>query len=272
MKLSGIITLLTDFGLGDGYVAIMKGVILGIAPRATIVDITHDVAPQSIAQGAYLLSTSYRYFPPGTIHVAVVDPGVGGDRRPIAIATPRALFVGPDNGLLAPVLDEARREGGDVQVVELNEPRYWLPEVSTTFHGRDIFSPVAAHLLNGTPLREVGRGISDLRPSSSRQPEQGSDGTIEGRIIHIDRYGNCITNITRDYLREHDFGSRLHVEIAGERLPGLYRAYSLGPVGVPMALIGSSGHLELAVCNGNAAKSLGVTADDRLRVVRADAI
>lgn len=270
MKASGIITLLTDFGLSDAYVAIMKGVILSIAPRATIVDITHEVPPQSILEGAYLLQTSYRFFPPGTIHVAVVDPGVGTDRRPIAIQTDRSALVGPDNGLLAPIVDEIRADRGDVRIVELTEQKFWLPVISATFHGRDIFSPVAAHLLNGAALAELGRPIVDIRPSVVPAPTPGLMGAVEGQIIHVDRYGNCITNITRGDLDEHAFDGRLHVDIAGERLTGLYRAYSLGPVGVPMALIGSSGHLELAVCNGNAAKSLGVTAGDRLRVVRPD--
>src|SRR5687767_10429925 len=152
MQLSGIITLLTDFGLHDSYVAIMKGVILTIAPQATLVDLTHDVAPQAVDEAAYLLRSTYRYFPPGTIHLVVVDPGVGGDRKPMALATPEALFVAPDNGVLGLVADDVRaRFGEKLEAVELTNQSYWLPDVSATFHGRDIFAPVAARLLIGIP-------------------------------------------------------------------------------------------------------------------------
>lgn len=266
MQPNGIITLLTDFGSCDGYVAIMKGVILGIAPHAHFVDITHDVTPQAIGEASYILRSSYCYFPPGTLHLVVVDPGVGGERRAIALGTPDAIFVGPDNGVLAPVADEYRAQGAALQIVELTERRFWRPEVSATFHGRDIFAPVAAYLLAGQPLQTVGTPLSDLRPSVVEQPRAGDGGIVEGRILHVDRFGNCITNITARHLEAYGAEMSVVVEIAGERVPGLYRTYSLGPVGVPMALVGSSGHLEVAVYNGNAAKSLGVTTGDRLRL------
>ncbi len=265
MQSNGIITLLTDFGLRDGYVAIMKGVILGIAPRARLVDIAHEVTPQTIGEASYVLQAAYRYFPQGTVHLVVVDPGVGGARRAIVVATPLAFFVAPDNGVLAPVVDEARHQG-DVQIVELTEPRFWLPAVSATFHGRDIFAPVAAHLLCGVGLRALGRPLDQIAPSVVAEARFDGQGALEGQILHVDRFGNCITNVTLSRLRDCGIEGKLLVEIAGERVPGLYRTYSLGPVGIPMALIGSSGHLEVAIPNGSAAKALGVTAGDRLRV------
>jgi S-adenosylmethionine hydrolase len=267
MQPNGTITLLTDFGLRDGYVAVMKGVILGIAPQVRLVDITHEIMPQAIGEASYVLQSAYRYFPPGTIHVVVVDPGVGSQRRAIAVATPDACFVAPDNGVLAPVIDEVRaRSGGGVQVVELTERRFWLPEISATFHGRDIFAPVAAHLLCGTELQMLGRPLDRIEPAVMAAPQPQGPATLEGQILHVDRFGNCITNITVSDLEEYGIGRKLSVEIAGDRVSGLYPTYSMGPIGIPMALISSSGHLEVAVCNGNAAKALGVTGGDRLRV------
>ena len=268
MQPNGIITLLTDFGLRDGYVAVMKGVILGIAPQARLVDITHEIMPQAIGEASYVLQAASRYFPPGTIHVVVVDPGVGSERRAIAVATPNACFVAPDNGVLAPVIDEAQaRSGGGVQIVELTERRFWLPEISTTFHGRDIFAPVGAHLLCGTELQALGRPLDRIEPAVMAAPQLRGQAILEGQILHVDRFGNCITNITARDLEEYGIGRSLSVEIAGDRVAGLYLTYSTGPIGIPMALISSSGHLEVAVCNGNAAQALGVTAGDRLRVV-----
>ena len=264
---NGIVTLLTDFGMQDAYVACMKGVILGLAPHARLVDITHEVAPQAIGEAAYLLRSTHHYFPPGTVHVSVVDPGVGGERRAIAVATPEAYFVAPDNGLLAPIVEEAREVHGDeVSLIELTEPRYWRSEISTTFHGRDIFAPVAAHLLNGVGLGELGRPLAAIARGTMQPVGVGLDGTIRGAIVHVDRFGNCITNIAGTNLPRGPVLAHLVVEIAGQRIEGLYRTYSDGPVGTPMALVGSSGFLELAVRNGNAARWLGVVAGDRLIV------
>jgi S-adenosylmethionine hydrolase len=271
MQPHGLITLLTDFGLRDGYVAIMKGVILGIAPHARFVDITHEVTPQAIDEASFLLQSAYPYFPRGTVHLAVVDPGVGSDRRPLAVATSEGYFVGPDNGLLAPIVDQARRRrDGPVTVVELTEPRYWLPEISATFHGRDIFAPVAAHLVAGVPIEALGRPLDDIRPSSVEKPRPVSQAIVEARIVHVDRFGNCVTNVTLSDLQAFGLGDTLIVRIGAEHIRGLYRAYSLAPVGVPVALIGSSGHLELAVPNGSATKTLGVTTGDRLLVTPDD--
>ncbi len=264
---NGIVTLTTDFGLHDAYVAIMKGVMLRIAPRATFVDYTHGINPGHIVEAAYLLHSGYRYFPRGTIHLVVVDPGVGSDRRAVALQTPEATFVGPDNGVFTLVAEDARREReGSTEIVELTEPRFWLPEPSATFHGRDIFAPVAAHLALGTPLADVGTYINTLTSVDLWTPKLVKEGVLCGQIIHIDQFGNCITSITRDHLHQHNLGQQLVAEIIDQQLPGLYRTYADGQIGLPMCLIGSSGHLELAVRNGSAANLLGVGIGDRLRV------
>lgn len=268
MQPNGIITLLTDFGLKDSYVAIMKGVMLGIAPTARLIDVTHDVAPQAVGEAAYLLQTGYRYFPAGTIHLVVVDPGVGSERRAIAVATPDAIFVGPDNGVLAPVIDDTRRKyGSAVEIVELCESRYWRPEVSRTFHGRDIFAPVAAHLASGVSLHELGPRVEQVTPSVVQKPAIDYRGCLCGEIVHVDRFGNCITNITTEHLQQHGIGEKLVVEISDQRLTGLVETYASATIGMPFALIGSGERLELAIRNGNASRALGVVAGDRVRIV-----
>lgn len=264
---NGIVTLTTDFGLEDAYVAIMKGVILGIAPAARIIDYTHGIKPGNVAEATYMLKSGYRYFPRGTVHVVVVDPGVGSARRALALQTPAATFVGPDNGVFTLIVAEAQQEWGtDVRIIELTEPQFWLPEVSGTFHGRDIFAPVAAHLINGTALAALGQPISTPTVAHFAQPQQPATGLIQGQIIHIDHFGNCITNITAEHLLCAELGQRIVIEIIDQQLPGLFRTYMDGPTGTPMCLIGSSGHLELAVSNGNAARHLGVDIGDKLRV------
>lgn len=264
---NGIVTLTTDFGLEDAYVAIMKGVILRIAPAACIIDYTHGIKPGNVAEAAYMLNSGYHYFPHGTVHVVVVDPGVGGARPALALQTPESTFVGPDNGVFTLIVADAQRKwGADLRIVELTEPQFWLPEVSTTFHGRDIFAPAAAHLLNDTPLGALGRPIDTLTTAHFAQPQQPDTGLLHGQIIHVDHFGNCITNITLEHLLNAELGQRIVIEIIDQQLPGLFRTYMDGPTGTPMCLIGSSGHLELAVSNGNAAQRLGVDIGDKLRV------
>ncbi|HEX6291622.1 MAG TPA: SAM-dependent chlorinase/fluorinase [Herpetosiphonaceae bacterium] len=264
---SGIVTLTTDFGLEDTYVGIMKGVILSITRQTQIIDYTHGIRPGNIVEGAYLLSTGYRYFPRGTVHVAVVDPGVGSSRRAIAFQTPDVAFVGPDNGLFGLVIEDLYREwGGDVRIIELTEARFWLPHISATFHGRDIFAPVAAHIVAGVPLAALGRPIDGLTPAQLMTPQPYARQILQGHIIHVDRFGNCITNVTQSHLRDHGIGGRIVVEIIDQQLAGLFRTYSDGPTGVPMCLIGSSGHVEISVRNGNAARLLGVDIGDRFRI------
>lgn len=267
---NGIITLTTDFGLDDAYVAIMKGVILRIAPQVRIIDYTHGIKPGNIIEAAYLLRSGYRYFPRGTTHVVVVDPGVGSRRRAMALQTPDATFVGPDNGIFSLVIEDAQHLWGrPPQMVELTEARFWLPQISATFHGRDIFAPVGAHIASGTPLAALGRPLSDPVLAKRTTPLPLDGQTLQGRIIHVDRFGNCITNITTEHLDSYGIGPRLVIEIIDQQIQGLYRTYSDGPSGIPIALIGSSGHLEIAVPNGNAAQHLGVDIGDKFRVRRA---
>ena len=266
---NGIITLSTDFGLGDAYVAIMKGVILGIASRATMIDYSHGIAPGNIAQAAYVLQSGYRYFPPGTTHVTVVDPGVGSERRAVAIETPLAAFVGPDNGVFSLIVEDMRREGvREMRIVELTDSRYWLPHVSPTFHGRDVFAPVAAHIASGVPVASLGRQLDELVDGALPRPTRVDGAGLRGTIIYVDRFGNCVTNITREHLRRHELGQHVVVQIIDQQLPGLYRTYAECPPGVPICMLGSSEHLELAVANGSASQVLGVDVDDPLIVRR----
>ena len=268
MQPSGIITLTTDFGLSDSYVGIMKGVILGIARNVTIVDITHQIAPQDIHQAAYIVQTFGAFFPPGTIHVVVVDPGVGSKRRRIILTTPNAVYVAPDNGVLTYVWREAITQWGMERcaVYNLTEPRYWLPYVSSTFHGRDVFAPVAAHLALGVPPAQFGERCAEIVEAALEQPSLGRHGELVGRIIHIDHFGNCVTNITLKHLREAGIGERMTAQLIGQRIEGLYRTYADVAIGALVALIGSSDHLEIAVRNGSAAQTLGAGIGDIVRV------
>jgi S-adenosylmethionine hydrolase len=252
-----LITLTTDFGLADSYVGAMKGVILGIDPTATIVDISHDIAPQDVREAAYVIYTAYPYFPPDTVHVVVVDPGVGSRRRALALRAAQACFVAPDNGVLSYVL---AREGMR-EAVSLTSSRYHRRTVSHTFHGRDIFAPVAAHLARGVPLTEVGEPLTEIVTFSLPQPQVLPDGDVVGHVLHIDRFGNLILDV-----REGDFivGGGIILEVAGRRIQGLGRTFTDVSAGELVAYIGSSGHLEIASREGNAAQSLGVKRGDKI--------
>ncbi len=246
-----LITLTTDFGLADSYVGVMKGVILGIDPTATIVDISHDIAPQDVREAAYVVYTAYPYFPPDTVHVVVVDPGVGSQRRAIALRTAQACFVAPDNGVLSYVL---AREGMK-EAVSLTHSRYHRPIVSHTFHGRDIFAPVAAHLARGVSLTELGEPLTEIVTFSLPQPQVLPNRDVIGHVLHVDRFGNLILDV-----REGDFilGGGIVLEVAGRRIQGLGRTFTDVPAGELVAYIGSSGHLEIALREGNAAQLLGM--------------
>ncbi len=271
MRHSGVITLTTDFGTSDSYVGAMKGVILNLAPAARLIDITHEVSPQNVHQAAYIVQTFYHYFPPGTIHLVIVDPGVGSARRAIALGTPASIFVAPDNGVLTYAWRDAHaRWGADSCVVyELAESRFWLNEVSHTFHGRDIFAPVVGHLAAGVPLDALGPRLSGITAAELEQPVAGRNGGLVGRIIHVDHFGNCITNITSQQLEAAGLGQRLVVHIIDQQIAGLQRTFNDVPVGALMALLGSSNRLELAVRNGSAAQTLGVGLGDTVRVYAA---
>ncbi len=251
-----IITLTTDFGPSSHYVGLMKGVILDTAPGAKVVDFTHTVPAHDIAAGAVLLESLLGYFPDGSIHVAVVDPGVGGPRAPIAVQTRRCFWVGPDNGLFTEVAQHDPVTG----VTRLTNPRYHRHPVSPTFHGRDIFAPVAAHLANGVPLEHLGQPIDVLAPLELPQPIMEND-QLTLHVVYADRFGNLVTDLRQDLFVQwagadhRDIGS-FEVRIAQTRIPGLSRTFSDVPVGQWLAYFGSTGRLEIAIRQGNAAEQL----------------
>jgi S-adenosylmethionine hydrolase len=257
MNPSGIITLTTDFGLNDPYVGMMKGVILDINPKARIVDITHGVKAGSIFQGAGLIQEAYGYFPRGTVHVGVVDPGVGSDRRLILVVTDAYYFVGPDNGLLWPIIESH----DSARAMELTENRYFLPHLSHTFHGRDIFAPVAAHLSRGVDPRELGPAIHDPVQLNLPVPQERKEQLV-GQVVRIDHFGNLITNIHREDLERFLRGGRPHITVGNLVIEGVRQIYSECEAGEPLAMIGSSNYLEVAVNLGRASDRLGSDAED----------
>jgi S-adenosylmethionine hydrolase len=254
-----VITLTTDFGTTDGYLAAMKGVILSLCPEAALVDISHEVEPQAIRQAAYVLSTSAPYFPADSIHLVVVDPGVGSERWPIVVRTGHACYVAPNNGVLSLVLD---RE--PIQLaVHLTDPHYRLSEVSATFHGRDIFAPAAAHLARGVDPAQMGRQLSPSElvnlPSLSLQPQ--ASGSWQGEILHIDHFGNLITSF-----QISNAPLRLAVTVSEHRIEPLQRTFADVSPGQMLIYRGSSGYLEIAVREGNAAAELAVRVGDPVLV------
>jgi S-adenosylmethionine hydrolase len=257
-----VISLLTDFGLRDHFVGVMKAVILSICPEAEIVDITHDLSPMAISDGALLLGCSYPYFLPGSIHVAVVDPGVGGARRALAARCDDRFFVGPDNGILSYAFADAK----DYQAVAITNSKYCLSPTSATFHGRDVFAPAAAHLANGTPLEELGPAVVDpvlLDLPEPRETERG----LEAHVLHVDRFGNLITDLKQHRLAEW-LGScdrrQVVIEAGQARLEGLQDHYETVAQGRPLAVIGSTGRLEIAVNRGSASDQLRLTQGDTI--------
>jgi S-adenosylmethionine hydrolase len=247
-----IITLTTDFGLSDPFVGIMKGVIFGIAPAAQVVDITHDIGSYDVLEGAFLIESSYRYFPAGTVHVVVVDPGVGTPRRPIAASAHGHFFVAPDNGVLSAVL-----EG---EVYHITNRGLFLKSISQTFHGRDIFSPVAAHLVGGTPIDSVGPRILDFIRNPLPVPCPVGNKVL-GTVLRVDKFGNIITN-----LRRKDLGKGFTIRLAGVPITHLYSNFSEAEPGQFFALEGSTGFIELALNQGSAADKLKVKRGTEIEV------
>ena len=259
-----VITLTTDFGTRDPYVASMKGVILSICPGAVVVDVTHDVPKFNVRAGALILAQASTWFPPGTVHVGVVDPGVGTERRAIVVKARKYLFVGPDNGLLVLA---ARRDGLEAVYAVENEALF-LPKVSRTFHGRDIFAPVAARLALGLSPSEVGPEVSDYVVPSFAEP-RAEGGVAIGEVMHIDGFGNIITNIPEELLEELGIsdGSRLSVRVGEHELKlRLCSAYGDVRPGSFLAIVDSWGMLEVAMNLGSAARALGVRPGDRVEV------
>ncbi len=269
--MKGIITLLTDFGTSDPYVGILKGVIAAINPDVTTIDISHEVTPQNIEEGAFLLASALPYFPRGTIHLAVVDPGVGTQRRAVALVAPEAILVGPDNGLLSAALpDDARSRArpGPARVplppgfaaYLLANPKYHRHPVSATFHGRDIFAPVAAHLSLGLEPSAVGPRVSDILALPPFRAVVHADGSLSGRVLHVDHFGNLITSVRAEQIRS----SRVTVQVLGHTVHGLASTYAHSE-GLT-ALIGSSGFLEIARSGASAARELGAVPGDPIIV------
>jgi S-adenosylmethionine hydrolase len=250
--------LVTDFGTADYFVGAVKGAILSVNPSAVIVDITHEIPPQDIAAGAFTLLAAYQTFPAGTIHVAVVDPGVGSTRRPIIVSANEQFFVGPDNGLFSYVYD---REPSH-KTFHVTADRFFRPAVSSTFHGRDIFAPVAAALSNGVAPEELGRLIdNEVRLAQSLEPEVQKDGKVRARIIHIDRFGNCITNITRDLINSRKQPTLL----IKRRLIRTFKTFYADETGSPnelFAIWGSAGFLEISMNGQSAARKLNAKQAD----------
>jgi S-adenosylmethionine hydrolase len=260
-----IITLLSDFGTQDYFVGAMKGVILTRSPKSVLVDITHAIPPQAIRAAAFALSVAYRNFPDGSIHLAVVDPGVGSDRRPILIEAGAHLFVGPDNGLFSFVLEEVP----DARIRHLTNSDYFLPNPSATFHGRDIFAPVAAALAEGVSPEDLGPTILDPIRFETVRCETLADGTLTGRIIHIDHFGNCVTNLPWDRLPPYSVARPFSLQVKEFQIRKLARSYREGATdpGTPFLIYGSAGFLEISVESISAARQLEIRVGEPVRLV-----
>lgn len=297
------IVLTTDFGLADPYVGVMKGVIYGINPGATVVDLTHQVQPQDLVHAAFVLKSAYRFFPSRSVHVVVVDPGVGTSRRALLLVTPEGRFLGPDNGVLGWVLRDFAGPAGasaprnapgeeamlavppGLEAYRLTNRDYWLDPVSNTFHGRDVFAPVAAHLSLGVTPEELGEPVTEIKWLPLPEPSYGESG-LDGQIIMIDNFGNLITNVPSAAVSGVE---GVRVQVRGLEISGLSRTFNPDPggkdaggqhgpnqygheagapgTGGPLALIGSNGYLEIAVPNASAAQALGVGMGEPVRVV-----
>jgi S-adenosyl-L-methionine hydrolase (adenosine-forming) len=258
-----VIALLTDFGTSDHYAGSMKGVILGICPDATLVDVSHDIPAHDVLAGSLELAAAYKYFPAGTIFVAVVDPGVGSARRGIAVDTGDYRFVAPDNGVLTAVLREATPR----KIVELTERRYARPTVSRTFEGRDRFAPAAAWLAKGVQLSALGRFVPDIQRLDIPTPEIASD-AITGVVLRVDRFGNLVTNIDRKAVERLAQGAGISIEAGTHRIERLVATYAELPADGAGALFGSTDHLELAASSASAAERLGLSRGTKIVVSR----
>jgi S-adenosyl-L-methionine hydrolase (adenosine-forming) len=256
-----IITLTTDFGLSDHFVGVMKGVISRIAPAAEVIDLSHGVEPYNIADGAFTIAQAYRYFPNRTIHVVVVDPGVGSARRPLLAEAAGQHFIAPDNGVLAMVLDAEPKS----RVRHITAEKYFLHPVSRTFHGRDVFSPVAAHLASGIPPAKFGKTVEDYLRASFDKPAKTGPRTWTGMILKADRFGNLATNFHVDRfsaIRTHAFS----LQLGSRSIARLALTFSECAPGELFAIVGSSGYVEIAAAEGSAAQALGCGAGAPVRL------
>jgi S-adenosylmethionine hydrolase len=261
-----IITLTSDFGSKDSFAGSAKGAILKVNPDAQVVDISHEISPQDVWEAAFTLKTAYNYFPKGTVHFAVVDPGVGSGRRPIIVVTESYYFVGPDNGIFSLIYLEAER----IRVHHITATHYYLPAPSPTFHGRDIFAPVAGWLAKGIPSGNFGEEIEDYVKLNVPVPKKSSSG-IDGHVIHIDRFGNAITNITykdiQSLVPDGSAPGPVSVNIVGKEIKGLKKFYAEAAAGEPGAIINSSGYLEIFLFKQNARTALSVKRGEAVKLV-----
>lgn len=262
-----LVTLTTDFGLRDSYVAEMKAVILSISPNATVVDITHQIDKFNVRMGAYVLASASPRFPEDTIHVAVVDPCVGTKRRPIIVQTDKGFFVGPDNGVLALAV---KNIGGKTRVYNITNSEFMLPKVSSTFHGRDIFAPAAAHLAKGIHPAEFGPETHQMVSPKYAQIIRRRD-ALEGQVIHIDDFGNIVTSFTEKELKTMKTKDKLNVKVGDTELTlKLCKTYADVKGQQPLAIIGSHNFLEISVNQGDAANTFKVRVEDKVVLTRSD--
>jgi len=246
-----IITLLTDFGLKDNYVGVMKGVILRINPSISIIDISHSISPHNIKEAAFVLLNSYEYFPSKTVHVVVVDPGVGGRRKPIVVKTKKYFFVGPDNGVFTHIYEN------NAKVYEIKNSAHFLAEPSSTFHARDIFAPVAAHISKGVDVSQIGKKVSSYERFEIEKPEISED-KITGKIVYVDRFGNLVTNIPKEVITK----KLSTILIKDEVIDKINDSYDESKKGTLLAIIGSTGNLEISVNQGSAKNFLNITEEN----------
>ncbi len=250
-----LVTLTTDFGTRDPYVAAMKGVLLRTCPELRVLDLGHEISPHDVLEGSLFLAGALPHFPAGTVHIAVVDPGVGGERRPIAVRAGGQTVVCPDNGLLTLFLRAYEQEAAHV----IANVEFMAAGISATFHGRDIFAPAAARLACGAPLDAAGPPLESIVTLDVPEPRRAAGDAVHGEVIHVDRFGNAITNIPRAMVESIE---RAKIHVAGRSLGGLRRTYADGAAGQALALIGSTGHVEIAVSGGSAATVLGLRRGD----------
>ena len=261
-----VITLLTDFGTEDYFVGAMKGVILSRSPDSVLIDLTHSIPPHDIRAAAFTLSAAYSWFPAGSIHLAVVDPGVGSERRPVLLEAGTHLFVGPDNGIFTLVLDRWPA----ARMRHLANSAYFLQNPSSTFHGRDVFAPVAAALAEGVSPAEFGPAIEDPVRLELMRIEWASDGSLSGRIIHVDHFGNCVTNLPADLLPFSTADRDFVLQVNELRIRTLARSYSerMDEPSSPFLIRGSAGLLEISLPSSSAAQALKINIDDPVRLTR----
>lgn len=255
------VALLTDFGLSDNFVGVIKGVILKINPKLSLVDISHQVSPHDIVQAAFLLRNSYKYFPQGTIFLAVVDPGVGSKQHPIIIRSKNYFFVGPNNGCLS----LAAEEDGIRKIVAIENKRYFLKPISHTFHGRDIFAPAAGHLSCQRRLNSFGETLSVIKHLDIAKPK-ASKGILKGEVVYIDRFGNLVTNIGEALFRRTTRNKRFKIKIKDIEIGSVVSSYQAVQEGKPLAIFGSFGLLEISLNKASAKRLLGVAKGDSVKI------